>query len=209
MGIPGEDEQLGRMSRRKAATRASVLRAADALFAERGYDATSMEAIAEAADVAVRTIYLHFPSKAAILLAYFNDWLREFVRLTRARPITEPVAVTIEHVLSEMIREGWVDHGATGDPVTHPFVTMLTTGPNEIAGHVMQCWLAAQSELAAGFGAAAPAGQDPLRPWARASAIFTAWTATMLASTVNDGKESGSGNELGVAIVRRLARDDI
>ena len=37
-----------------------------------------MEDISVAADVAVRTIYLHFDSKAAVLLTGFDDWLDDF-----------------------------------------------------------------------------------------------------------------------------------
>jgi AcrR family transcriptional regulator len=46
-----------------------ILNAARALFAERGYAATSMAAIAEAANAAVQTIYDSVGAKAAVLAA--------------------------------------------------------------------------------------------------------------------------------------------
>lgn len=48
-------------------TRRRIRAAARELFLIRGYTATSVNAIAEAAGVALRTIFLNFPSKAAIL----------------------------------------------------------------------------------------------------------------------------------------------
>ena len=55
--------------RRAAAglTRRRILQAARALFVERGYAATTMTAIAEAADVSVETIYLSVGQKAALV----------------------------------------------------------------------------------------------------------------------------------------------
>ena len=41
---------------------------ATALFVERGYAATTLADVAEHADIAPRTLYLHFPSKADLLL---------------------------------------------------------------------------------------------------------------------------------------------
>lgn len=49
------------------ATRQAILNAARELFEQDGYAATSMQGIAEAAEVAVKTIYLAFGSKATLL----------------------------------------------------------------------------------------------------------------------------------------------
>jgi AcrR family transcriptional regulator len=51
------------------ATRRRVLDAAIGLFVERGYHSTTIEAIADAADVSVETVYKRFGSKAGILKA--------------------------------------------------------------------------------------------------------------------------------------------
>ena len=53
--------------RQAMATRDQVARAARELFAERGYVATTIAAIAEAADIPVQTIYSAFGGKAKIL----------------------------------------------------------------------------------------------------------------------------------------------
>lgn len=51
------------------ATRRAILRAARKLFAEHGYQATTLQAIAQEAAVAVPTLYVIFGSKPAILSA--------------------------------------------------------------------------------------------------------------------------------------------
>lgn len=48
------------------------MNAAGALFAERGYSGTTIEAIADAADVAVETIYKRFGNKRSLLSAYLD-----------------------------------------------------------------------------------------------------------------------------------------
>ncbi|MCU1588294.1 MAG: hypothetical protein JWN31_1787 [Frankiales bacterium] len=57
----------GRRRRNAAATRSRVLAAAEALFARDGYAATTIAAIAEAADVAVQTVYASFGNKRTVL----------------------------------------------------------------------------------------------------------------------------------------------
>lgn len=56
-----------RRQERTRATRVRVVEAARLLFLERGYPATSMEAISVAADVPQATLYRLFPSKGAVL----------------------------------------------------------------------------------------------------------------------------------------------
>lgn len=58
---------LGRRARKALQTRHRVLDAAEALFTRDGYAATTMTAIADAADVAVQTLYAVFGNKRTIL----------------------------------------------------------------------------------------------------------------------------------------------
>jgi AcrR family transcriptional regulator len=63
----------GLRERSKARRRAAIIRAAYELFAERGYDATTVADIAEAAEVAPRTVAMYFPAKQDIALFQFSD----------------------------------------------------------------------------------------------------------------------------------------
>jgi AcrR family transcriptional regulator len=56
--------------------RRRIRAAASALFTEKGFDATTMSSVAQAAGVSDRTVYLVFPTKAALL----NECIRVAVR---------------------------------------------------------------------------------------------------------------------------------
>jgi AcrR family transcriptional regulator len=65
-----------RRRQQAAATRRVILEAAERLFARDGYGATSMAAVAREADVALKTIYVNFETKAGVLRALWNLRLR-------------------------------------------------------------------------------------------------------------------------------------
>lgn len=58
-----------RRSQQAEATRQAIVQAARKLFAEHGYQTTTLQAIAREAEVSVPTLYVTFGSKAAILSA--------------------------------------------------------------------------------------------------------------------------------------------
>ena len=61
------NETPGRRERKKRARRERIYEAARQLFLEQGYAATTVEQIADAADVAQTTFFNHFQSKDAVL----------------------------------------------------------------------------------------------------------------------------------------------
>lgn len=63
------DKSISRRERKKIETRQRLMRAALRLFEEQGYDATTVEEITEAADVAKGTFFNYFETKEAILPA--------------------------------------------------------------------------------------------------------------------------------------------
>ncbi len=66
---------LERRSREKVARRAAILEAARALFAEKGLLASTIDEVAERAEVAKGTIYLYFKSKEDMLSALLDEGL--------------------------------------------------------------------------------------------------------------------------------------
>lgn len=57
----------------KADTRAALLDAGRACFAEAGFDGTTLAQVAKRAGVAVGTVYVHFPDKATLLTHALHD----------------------------------------------------------------------------------------------------------------------------------------
>lgn len=73
------------------------------LFAEHGYDTTGTAKIAKHAGVSEMTLYRHFPSKEALLLADpFDPRIAEAVR---GRPDSEPPMCA----LAEGVRQAWAE----------------------------------------------------------------------------------------------------
>ena len=58
------------------------------LFVERGYDATTTTDISEAADVAQRTFFRHFPVKEAVLFADLPARIEAFTSFVSSHPST-------------------------------------------------------------------------------------------------------------------------
>ncbi len=63
-----------------ARTREAILRAALELMSERSYEATTVPEIATHAGIAAGTIYLHFPSKEAVVNAVYRESKLEMQR---------------------------------------------------------------------------------------------------------------------------------
>ena len=68
-----ETATTGLRERSKQRRRRTIQLAALSLFAERGYEGTTLADIAEAAEVAPRTVSLYFPSKVDLALGDAND----------------------------------------------------------------------------------------------------------------------------------------
>src|SRR5258706_13378855 len=58
--------------KKSEATREKILEAALRLFRKRGFERTTMRDVAKAAGVAVGAAYYYFPSKDALVLAYYD-----------------------------------------------------------------------------------------------------------------------------------------
>lgn len=94
--------QLGLRERKKLKTRIAIRQAAYRLIAEQGYDATTVEQIAAAAEVSPSTVFRYFPTKEDIVLT--DEWDPMLIEGMRARPQGEPVLDSLRAVLHDSLR---------------------------------------------------------------------------------------------------------
>ena len=84
-----------RRSAKKAEVREALLQAADRLFAEQGFDATTIEEIAARAGVSRRTFFRYFETKEAIVFPQTHARFEMFEKLLQARLAEEPPFVAV------------------------------------------------------------------------------------------------------------------
>ena len=131
----------GRRERKKLETRRALASAALALAAERGPDQITIEEIADAADVSVRTFFNYFPSKEAAIVAWDHERMANLHGELRRRPSTESPLEALHQVLLHAFDE------YAEDPATR-FLRMQVVREN---GSLLPHHLAALAELERGL----------------------------------------------------------
>jgi AcrR family transcriptional regulator len=105
--------ESGRRERKKRQTRQVISDVATTLFLERGFDAVTVAEVARAADVAVQTVFNHFPAKEDL---FFDEqgWWRGPARAIREAPAdADPVDVLEASYLAGIRDRLEVGHLAT------------------------------------------------------------------------------------------------
>ncbi|MFE2931737.1 TetR/AcrR family transcriptional regulator [Streptomyces sp. NPDC059278] len=103
VSAPGTEPQPGLRERKKLRTRIAIRQAAYRLIAEQGYEATTVEQIAAAAEVSPSTVFRYFPAKEDIVLTDEYDGV--LAAALRGRPAGEPPLESLRHVLAEVLAE--------------------------------------------------------------------------------------------------------
>jgi AcrR family transcriptional regulator len=112
----------GLRERKKARTREAIIDAALDLFASKGFDATTVEDIAAAADVSPRTFFRYFDSKVDLIMARNEAHGEKIAPLVEARPADEGPLEALRQVLLTELAE------RLGDPAfAREFKVMCTT----------------------------------------------------------------------------------
>jgi len=147
-------DQVGRRERKKAATRKAIADAAVALFLRHGYHEVSVKQIAEAADVAVATVFAHFPDgKPALIFDEDADQEAALVATVRDRPPGQPILDALAVALL-------ADRDGRG-PESAQFRAFraLVEGTPELSAYFRTMWLRHEHALA--WAIAAEVGADP------------------------------------------------
>lgn len=95
--------RANRRERRSAEIRERLFRAALQLFAERGYQQTTVQDITEAADVGKGTFFNYFPTKEHVLATYGEERVAAIDRaLEKAKSCKGPVLPVLKELISEL-----------------------------------------------------------------------------------------------------------
>jgi AcrR family transcriptional regulator len=105
-GAPGrlghdDPARPGLRERKKARTRAAIRQHAFRLFRDQGYDATTIEQIAEAADVSSSTFFRYFPTKEDVVLQDDMDLL--WAEAVRAQPPELSAMAALRSAMHDLI----------------------------------------------------------------------------------------------------------
>ncbi|MGW0710784.1 TetR/AcrR family transcriptional regulator [Streptomyces sp. NPDC002643] len=101
---PTDRPQLGLRERKKIKTRTAIRDATYGLIREQGYDATTIEQIAERAEVSPSTVFRYFPTKEDIVLTDEYDPI--LLDELRKRPADEPWMESLRYVMRLAIGAG-------------------------------------------------------------------------------------------------------
>ena len=131
-----EPVKVNRIERKKEETRKRIISTAVDLFNKQGFEQTTVEQIAEAADVAKGTIFNHFPVKEAIVLAYVQKRLKEvrpeIVKRVETMPDTHARLTALFNLTNE-----WLENSFNEDVIkrymTYMIQTLLDTAKNQEA----------------------------------------------------------------------------
>lgn len=99
---PTGARDVGRREANKLATRTAIQEAADRLIAERGFEATTVREIADAAKVTERTFYRYFDGKEGLIADEAAAWRDRLHEAIIARPEQEPPLLAVKLAMLDL-----------------------------------------------------------------------------------------------------------
>jgi len=160
--------QPGLRERKKQRTRETIAREAHKLFVERGYDATTLPEIAEAADVSTRTIFAYFPSKEDILFSDFAQMKDGLARALADRPEGKDALETVrEFILSS-------SHGDERSELDEQLRLCVTSDPT-LRSHLRARIAELEEVIAPAIADDLGASEDDTRPQIVAASLTAAF----------------------------------
>jgi AcrR family transcriptional regulator len=110
--MEAEVEGQSRRERRTAETRRAIVAAAESLFGAKGYGETTIEQIADRADIAPRTFFRYFPTKESVLFADADEQRQSLLEALRQRPTHEHPFTSLVAVIRGLADEAGGDVSA-------------------------------------------------------------------------------------------------
>lgn len=94
---------MGLREQKAERTRAAILEAALTLYDRNGFDQTTMEQVAEAAQIGIATLYRYFPTKDLLLIDPIVRSVGGVSASLERRPADEPLDLALGHALHEYL----------------------------------------------------------------------------------------------------------
>ena len=156
----------GLRERKKQQTRDALAQAGLRLFAERGYDETTLAEIAEAAGVSTRTVFAYFASKEDILFAGLQTMCDAGSRAVVERPEgTDALTALRDFIVSSADEK---------DELDHRLAELVAADPT-LASHKRARISQLQDMVAAELARDLGVGEDDLRPKVAAASLVSAF----------------------------------
>lgn len=168
-------QSTDRQQQRKNRTRVAIQDAALALFGEHGYRDTTMAEIADAADVALRTVTVHFPTKSDLLFEVEPFAADSLATRLGNRAAGESTLQALRDWMSDTMRA--LDSEAPG--IQHriwqrrALRARVVTGDDELRARARAGYYRHEQLIAAHLGRDLDASADALAPRLAAVAVVT------------------------------------
>jgi len=162
---------MGLRERKKQQTRAALVEAAARLFAEKGYDKTTVADIAAAADVSTRTFFSYFRAKEDVLFAGTDQRLRAIAEAFDSVQAGSPLEA-VHRILEQVL--------AASDDMSSPDRLAIMLARPELQAQALQRLIAAHRLIAEWLRGAYPDRLDDTLSRAMAGALVGALVGAVL-----------------------------
>jgi AcrR family transcriptional regulator len=169
-------EAVSLRERKKTATRRQLMAVALRLFEKQGFENTTVEEIAAAADVAPRTFFRYFPTKVDVLFADHVDQVALLRETLATRSPDEPIVDAVRRATLEGVKR------VAADPSL--FLTRSRLAASVPAAHAHSRYLDADFEDVIAQGVAANRKTDPATDLRARVVARAAWSATRAARDI-------------------------
>ncbi|MEU4317777.1 TetR family transcriptional regulator [Nocardia fluminea] len=191
--MPSDDRALPLRERKRIRTRRALADAALALFTEKGFAATTVEELVEAAEVSRSTFFRAFPTKEAVAVEAETELWTGYLQALAARELTGPILTALRDVLTDAAT-------ALPDDWDERYIatrSLILTAPS-LLGYIEYARSGVETEVTAHLSDKLALPPGDLRPRILAELTTTAWSIAGRGWVTADGAGGRS------ALVTRL-----
>ncbi|MBL1075098.1 TetR family transcriptional regulator [Nocardia sp. 2] len=186
--MPADDRALPLRERKRIRTRRALADAALRLFAEKGFAATTVEELVDAAEVSRSTFFRAFATKEAVAIEAETELWTGYLDTLTSHDLTGPVLTALHDILTDAIAalpEDWDErYIATRQ--------LVLTAPS-LLGHVEYARSGVETQVAQHLSGKLALPEGDLRPRILAELTTTAWSTAGRGWVADNGKGGRSG----------------